>query len=416
MPKILTICPYKLLPPRGGGALRCFHILSQISRYHEVHAIIFQKEKELRNETDGYRVPEALRIYSPLDTPPPRSVFDKLPRRIGPGLHYRWLRRSLRGPADSTLLRCYHLVDKILQDIEIDAVIFEHMSSMTAAPIVNRLSPKTARIIDAHNVDHILFTQEIASPTNKNEGIRRWKKSLRNVQWLEHNLDKYIHSFWACSDYDKKILGSINTIRGFTIPNGVDTEVLPFDENPTKAFSKEIIFCGSLAYSPNVDGIHWFYKRVWPLINEADSDISLTIIGRGGNPETFSMLSSDPRVKFVGEVSEVQPYYQKAGVAIVPLRVGSGTRLKILEAMSLGNPVVSTTIGAEGLKVVNGEHIFIADDPADFTKAIIHLLSDSHAFNQTRTSARKLVETKYDWGFIGRMMNDALISMLENKH
>src|ERR1017187_1635891 len=99
MGKLLTVCPYRLLPLRGGGSLRCFHLLRQLARFHEVHAIIFQREAELRSETEGCKVPEAVRTYSPIDKPPPATIFGRLPRKIGVALHYRWLRRSFQGPA-----------------------------------------------------------------------------------------------------------------------------------------------------------------------------------------------------------------------------------------------------------------------------------------------------------------------------
>src|ERR1017187_3209219 len=134
MATLLSICHYELLPIQGGGALRSFHLLRQLAREHEIHAIIFQREAELRRETEGYKLPDSVRVYSPIDHPRPATLFDRLPRRWGPGLHYRWLRRSWRGPASGDVLRCHHLIRRILQEQTIDAVIFEYVGTLSIAP------------------------------------------------------------------------------------------------------------------------------------------------------------------------------------------------------------------------------------------------------------------------------------------
>lgn len=163
MARLLTICHYGLLPIRGGGALRSFHLLRQLAREHEVHAIVFQREAGLRQGTEGYKLPDSVRVYSPSDDPPPRTLFDKLPRRLGPGLHYRWLRRSWQGPASGDVLRCQHLIRRILSEQQIDVVTLEYVGLLGAASLIQRLSPRTLRILNAHNVDHKLMAQEFAS-------------------------------------------------------------------------------------------------------------------------------------------------------------------------------------------------------------------------------------------------------------
>ena len=407
MARLLTICHYELLPIRGGGALRSFHLLRQLAREHEVHAIIFQREAELRRETEGYKVPDSVRIYSPIDHPPPASVFDRLPRRLGPGLHYRWLRRSWRGPASADVLRCHHLIRRILGEHQIDAVIFEYVGILGAASLIRRLSPRTRRILNAHNVDHKLYAQQLASRYGQTIPDRE-RRILAQTKWMEENLGSFVHNFWACSDRDRTALQALSGLGGFTIQNGIDTATRPFDPNPAKAQIKTLLFCGSLSYAPNLNGLEWFRKEVWPQLREADSSVRLRIIGSGARPDHYAELRADSTVEFLGEVDTVLPHYCRSGVCIVPLLEGSGTRLKLLEAMSLGNPVVSTRIGAEGIEASDGEHILLADDPNAFTSAILRLLHEPITFNNMRRAARRLVEARYDWALIGDRMNAAL--------
>lgn len=411
MATILTICPYKLFPLRGGGSIRCFHLLRQLARFHEVHAIVFQRASELARGSDGYEIPGSVSLYNPPDVDPPPTFFDKLPARLGRGLHYRWLRRSWRGPADRILLRSYHFLERILMERRVDAVVFEHASTLPAAPLVRRLSSGTFRILDAHNVDHELLAQQIRR-RNGGKAALRERRLLQNLKCVERRLRRFVDMVWTCSEEDRIELLKHNDIAILTIPNGVDTKTLAFDDDAAKFRRKEILFCGSLSYEPNIDGIEWFHTEVWPLIKQSEADVEFTVVGRDGDRNRFPGLSSDPKVNFVGEVPDVRSYYKRAALAVVPLRMGSGTRLKIPEAMSLGAPVVSTTIGAQGIQAENGREILIADEPEKFADAVRRLLSDRDLFERLRHSARTLVERKYDWDVVGNTANEVLTQAL----
>ena len=387
--------------------MRCFHLLNQLARHHEVHAIVFQPEAKLRRETEGYRVPDSVRVYSPLDRPAPPTLFDRLPRRLGLALHYRWLRRDWRGPAEGTVLQCYHLVRQVLAQGPIDAVVFEHRSTMMAAPLVRRWCPEALRILDAHNVDHKLYSHELASRYGQAIPDRE-RRILAHTKWTEENLGRFVHNFWACSDRDRDALQALSGVGGFTIQNGIDTAAKPFDPNPAKAKIKTLLFCGSLSYAPNQKGLEWFHKEVWPQLRKADSSVRLRVIGSGAQPDHYAELRADSTVEFLGEVGTVVPHYRQSGVSIVPLFEGSGTRLKILEAMALGRPVVSTPLGCEGLAVEDGKHLLIADDAEGFAAAVARLLTDRALATRLTLEARALVERNYDWTGIAERLRGLL--------
>lgn len=406
--RILSVIPYPILPPRGGGALRCWHVLRELARAGEVHAVIFQRLAELRAGADGYALPETVRPYSPLDEPPPRTAFDRLPRRLGRALHYRWLRRSLRGPADAVLLRSWHLVERILREQPIDAAVFEHTGTMMAAPLVRRVSPATVRILDAHNVDCRLLEQECRAASPAGRLDRRQRRLIGATRWTETHLHRFVDAAWACSDADRDVLVALNRgrVRGFTIPNGVDTQRLACaDAAPSSA---EVLFCGSLNYAPNVDGLEWFARDIWPRIAHRCPRARLVVVGRGAAPDAFASLRRDDRVEFAGEVPDVAPYYRRAAVAVCPLRAGSGTRLKILEAMSLGTPVVSTRLGAEGIDLRHGEHALLADEPDSFAEQTAAVLRDPSLWRRLRLAAREQAERRYDWRVVGQAMQQSL--------
>ncbi|HEY0757685.1 MAG TPA: glycosyltransferase family 4 protein [Acidisarcina sp.] len=188
------------------------------------------------------------------------------------------------------------------------------------------------------------------------------------------------------------------SLEPVVIANGVACdELLPLAE----ATGGEVLFfVGVLGYPPNSDGLAWFAREVWPLIIAERPRVRLEVAGHAPPPEVMK-LNDIANVTVRGFVEEIISYYQQASVVIVPLRAGGGTRLKVLEAMALGRAVVSTTIGCEGLEVVPGEHLLIADDPAEFAAAVLGLLGDDTLRQRIVKSARRLVEDQYDWHAIG---------------
>jgi glycosyltransferase involved in cell wall biosynthesis len=186
------------------------------------------------------------------------------------------------------------------------------------------------------------------------------------------------------------------------IPNGVDCAFRPFDTNPHKSDIKNILFCGTLDYSPNTEGVLWFYEKIFPLVKERIPGIEFTVIGKMHVDGPYELLKKDESVHFIGPVDDVTDYYRQSSLMVVPLLKGSGTRLKILEAMSMGNPVVSTSVGAEGLKATPGKHFMLADSEETFANAIVFLLQQPQLFDKMRCEARRLVEEKYDWKTIGK--------------
>jgi glycosyltransferase involved in cell wall biosynthesis len=251
-----------------------------------------------------------------------------------------------------------------------------------------------------------------------NEKKKLLLKYARKALVTERNLHKKVDSFFSCSNEDNAKLTSLNKsrIKGTVIPNGVNTDSRPFDDNQEKYLHQELIFCGSLDYFPNLEGLKWFYEEVFPVITTTLPAVTLTVIGSLTKREKYDFLKDNAAVNLIGKVETVVPYYNKASVSIVPLKTGSGTRLKILEAMSMGNPVVSTTIGAEGIDFVKDKHILIADDASEFAMHVVSLLRSREKFNTLRNDAVELVKLKYDWQKIGVDINKRLEVLLANKN
>jgi glycosyltransferase involved in cell wall biosynthesis len=161
-------------------------------------------------------------------------------------------------------------------------------------------------------------------------------------------------------------------------------------------------------WMPNEDGVLYFLHSVLPLIRREIPEVSFTIVGRKPSEKLRAAAASDPGVHVTGTVDDIRPYVRKGSVYVVPLRIGSGTRLKIFEAMAMGKPIVSTTLGAEGLPISDGGDISIADSPEVFAKEVCALLRDPQERRRLGSAARELVERHYSWPSVAAEFDDVL--------
>jgi polysaccharide biosynthesis protein PslH len=400
--KILYIVPYRhLFPPVNGGTLRNYFLCYELSKYYQVTLLTFQDAGEFIDQKAGYRWNHQIEVVTiPVPTKKKIGLL-----KICNSIKGRIYQRNFFRSTGDYHLYGYPLIKYLTKNRKFDFAIFPHLSSLELSYVVKHHSPSTVVVLDAHNVDHLLLEQE------SNLLITAHQKRYQRLKYFESNLIKFADLFLACSDHDKKILENINQsmIKGFVIPNGADNNKNIFQVSKVPE-GKRLLFCGSLDYEPNRDGLLWFYNEVWPLLINVDSDIRLTIIGRNGNDDKYHPLKTDKSIDFIGEVNEVQSYYYQSSLSIVPLRKGSGTRLKILEAMSLGTPIVSTGIGAAGIDCTSNYDIVLAEDKFSFARAVLDLLNDKKKAEFIRINARKLVDGSYGWQVIGKK----LASVLQN--
>jgi len=190
--------------------------------------------------------------------------------------------------------------------------------------------------------------------------------------------------------------------RTSVVPNGVDVEFFQptFREAPVKG---RIVFLGPTYMFPNRDAVRFFLDEMWPAVRKERSDASLTVIGKNAAGDKVAFDAYDG-VSCLGYVPDVRPHFSEAECSIVPLRVGGGTRLKILDAWAMGKAIVSTSIGCEGLATVDGDNILIRDDPREFSRAVIDVLNDHELRRRLGGNGRRTAEEVYAWGVIGKKL------------
>ncbi len=199
-----------------------------------------------------------------------------------------------------------------------------------------------------------------------------------------------------CSAADEARARSlVPTVRAVVVPNAVDVEYFKRRPGDPPRDDETVLFFGTVAYFPNEDGLLFFLREIWPLIEKANPRARLRIVGP--RPTTQVLAHRSPRIEITGAVPDLRPYLATAALSIAPLRIGGGTRFKILEAMAMETPVVSTSVGAEGIDARSEEHLVIADDPAVFAAAVCRVLADRSFGDRIGAAGRSLVERSYSW-------------------
>lgn len=396
--KIVIVIPYEFYPPMSGGAIRCYYIVKELSRAYDVTVLT----KESTSLVCSIRNNEFVDVNFSFSE---KVKFDfkwlgmLLPERILNALFFKIKLRSLLVPVNSIFIDFFPVLRQLTLDLSPDVVLFENLESLYFLnSAVRSKKQKIHTVYDAHNVDHLLW--DMLADEFKNKQYRQYAKFAKKI---EYNLYRYTNQVIVMSEHDKiRLMDANNHLEPAdfsVIPCGVDTKKNKFFGSQTNLKSNQILFCGSLNYLPNIQGLKWFYDCVFPLLKLAHGNFKLLIIGNCENLNDFEYLKNDPFVEILGRVEDVSIYYRNSALSVVPLLSGSGIRLKILESMSFGCPCVSTSIGAEGISY-SEDSIIIADTPEQFANAIVLLLSDESIYNNIRMNARKLVESNYDWRYL----------------
>lgn len=267
------------------------------------------------------------------------------------------------------------------------------------------------RILGFHNVASDQYKQIYSIQKKQVPRIRAWLHSTMMRRWEPRYAEKFDRCL-TVSNVDRKMLIAANPrLKIDVIPNGVDTR-LNRPLGPSE-ICPSLLFVGTMNYAPCADAAIYFCKQVLPLIRQMLDDIQVWIVGKNPPPEVTRLVNE--RVHITGQVDDVVPYYKRSSVCVVPLQAGGGTRLKILEAMALGRPVISTSTGCEGLDVVDGQHLLIADKPAEFAKKTVLLLKNRVLYDRISAKARNLVVDRYDWDAIAKKLDQVYSEVVQSE-
>jgi glycosyltransferase involved in cell wall biosynthesis len=378
--RVAVFTPYLPSPPDTGGKIRSYFLLRALSQRFEVdlytvyhgkypgdqdiralsafcrQVILFRVEKRWRTRD------RILRLLNPL----PRGVNHFI-------------------TADSIAQARWHLENK-----EYDLLIADELHVTPYAELV----PNLPRVVTLQKVDYTHYKEVALARPLGLEKILDLTEAWKMRCYTKAKMNLY-QGFLACSERDAAMLQEhALEVPSLVIPNGVDLSTF-VSTGRLGTGAPTLLYIGSMDYYPNVDAVLFFFDTMHKAIRQAVPDVRVRIVGHSPPPK-ISKLAKLPGVDVTGSVPDVRPYLERATLFIVPLRLGGGTRLKIVEAMAMGVPVISTSVGAEGLDVQPGKNILIADDAESFTESILRLLSDQDLRMQIVQGGR-LLANRYDW-------------------
>lgn len=389
--KILIVSPNLPYPPDDGGRIRIFNLVKFLSISHEVTLLCFAWE-----HTGELKSINEMRRFCKKVVPVPRKLDAKT--KIIVRLKHL-LNLFSCTPWMVEFLETREMKDKLkglLKEEKFDVVQLEYGYLAGYADTIKQTDSSAIIAVDQHNVEWAL-KYRIAG--NKSQGLFSrlfsWYEGFRFLGW-EKRKAALIDVFLFVSENDAKLqAGKILGIKTAIAPNGVDTQYLKQAVSGLEG-KPDLLFLGKMDWLPNEDSALYFAREIFPRIKKKYPDILFYIAGKGSLP-ALKHLASDKNIRLTGYVGDIREYYSKNFILVVPMRIGGGTRFKIVEAMASGVPVVSTSIGCEGLGVEHGENILIADSPDEFTAAVSQIINNDALKQRLRAGGRKLAETCYDW-------------------
>lgn len=400
--KILWIKAGGLVPPDTGGKIRSYHLLQQLAKKHAVSVFLFYTEEPNDRHHELKAHFEQL-ICCPIRVPPKQSLRGLL----------EFARTIIKGQPYSVMRYCRPEVKQrlkaVLQSSGYDLIVCDFL---VPAALLDWHSPPL-KVLFTHNVESQIWARHYKVATSPGWKIASFLEYQMLRRFEPHYLRLADHVL-AVSPQDKEYFKRwIPPEKVSVIPTGVDTEY--FYPQPELEEPDQLVFTGSMDWLPNEEGILWFVKEVLPMIRLQRPQTELWVVGRKPSKRILELAARTERIHVTGWVEDVRPYLWRGAVYVVPLWSGSGTRLKIFEAMAAGKAVVSTTIGAEGLPVSHGEDILLADEPAVFAESVLKLLCSRQMRRSLGEKARYKVVSHYSWEAVAGYLESVLASVVEQK-
>lgn len=395
--KILQLTPRNPYPPDDGGKIGIFGITKYLSlRGHDITLLSI-----VSNQNDDI---SGLRKYCKVETVTMNTtnnyidmffnLFSSVPYTVSKYHRKPFLEK----------------LNKFLQETQFDIVHVDHLHMAYYGKFVKERFGIPV-VLREHNVESTIwerYYREVANPFVKLYTRLQFEKVYRYESRIVEDFDQC----FMITKQDKKRIERMNPkVKASVIPAGVDTSFFYPMDLPIEPCS--VVSVASMDWPPNIKGILWFITKIWPLVKQKIPQAKIYIVGKNPSPEVKELAAKD--IIVTGFVDDVRQYMAKAAVFIVPLKAGGGMRIKILNALSMGKAVVSTSIGCEGIDVENGKNIYVADTENEFAQRIMELLEDSNKRDKLGEAGLLLVREKYQWERVAEQIENEYERIINNK-
>jgi sugar transferase (PEP-CTERM/EpsH1 system associated) len=400
--KLLWVKAGGVIPLDTGGKIRSYQILKELARKHQVTLYSYYAE----HPNDVHHTLERLFarvICRPLKLATPRgfAAYVNYARRFLSAYPYsmnRYYRPEIAAEIHS-----------LTQSEGFDAIVCDFLVPARVIP----WETPCPKLLFTHNVEATIYRRQYETTENLLLKLAAWRE-YRRTERAEHRYLGQADHVLTVSDTDRDVFARVvDPSRITTVPTGVDLDY--FQPGNEACQPDTLVFTGSMDYAANEDAMLFFVDEILPRVRSQVPNVSLVIVGRRPSRKVQALAASGQNIQVTGTVDDVRPYIQKGTVYIVPLRIGSGTRLKIFEAMAMAKAIVSTSVGAEGLPVREGVNILIANSPVEFARRVIGLLQHPVELSKLGKAARHLVEQEYGWPTIAIHFESVLRRLTEGR-
>jgi polysaccharide biosynthesis protein PslH len=415
--RILFLTPQFPYPPHKGTTLRNYNLIAGLARRHEIDLLSFADSPsasspltQLCRRIATVAVPQRPNWRRALDTV--LSPWPDMGLRLWSNTYRQQLAAWLRD-------RAYEVIQ--VEGLELARYVLTSAPGRKKQAATSTLPPRADRgggrpliVFDDHNAEYLLQKRiaeaEIAA-RGWNAGAVYSSIQWRKLRSFERRMCRQSDRVVCVSQADADAIRQLDpALQAYVIPNGVDTDFYQREKVPLFDLPPHtLVFTGTMDFRPNVDAMLWFAQEVLPLIKQQVPEVQVYIVGQRPHAR-LNMLRADPAITITGAVDDTRPYLAGASVVVIPLRMGGGTRLKLLEALALQAPIVSTTLGAEGFAVANDKELLLADEAASFARSIVDLIKDRTRARSMGEAGRSFAVQRYDWrsivpGFEGVYQN-----------
>jgi len=397
MQRVLIFLPYVPYPLMRGTYQRVYHLAEALGRHFEIDLFCLSSEPE-----DASHLPRfqgfCRRVHFEPFQHAPWAPFltDRLWHPLPVTVRHWWSAQVLAALRAFTAGQHYAVVDFC------DLVLW---------PYVKAVFPQhPARVMDRSRVDWLFQTEVLHTLQQGWAATLKARENLWKIARLEREVRRELALTVVCGPDDQAFLERKlgPSERVCVLPNGANVGFFNADAWPAQPTAHPTaLFCGALDYIPNTDALAWYFEAIHPRVLALCPDFKVILVGKNPTPEVRAFAAL-PGVDFAGEVPDVRPFYQKAWMQIVPLRIGGGTRLKIAEGLAMANPVVSTTLGAQGLELIHDEQLLLADTPQTFAAAILRYIHDAGLRRSQALAGRARILERYTWTALGARLAERL--------
>lgn len=402
--KILWLSHFVPYPPKGGVLQRGYHLLKQTAKEHEVHLLSFQQDDLMAplfenveqglNEAQEHLSTfcESIKILPiPSDKNKYTKYFTALKSLF---THYPYNINWLLSEEFACELK------KLISENDFD---FIHFDTISLVPFKKHCKNIPCSL-DHHNIESHMLIRRASKESNLLKKAYYMQEGKRLEAYEKKHCPEFSFNF-TCSDIDTQRLISLSpTSKTYTIANGVDTEY--FNPEPTVTKQNSLLFIGTLSWYPNIEAVLFIANVIWPKIKEKLPDIHIDIIGVNPPQELIELSKQDPRFRVHGFVDDIIPFFKQSKCYVCPIKDGGGTKLKIVDALSMGMAIIADPIACEGIDVTDRSNVYFAQTQDEYVDGIIDILSNDNVRQNLEKNARHLATNQYSYDSIGKNLSD----------